>query len=236
MDNWKMPPITDFPAEYDPMRRRFAMVRNFPVQTSVPSSVSVPSGTANQASSGYSRMQEIYKYMYPIDPTNNNSTVIGVYTGGLSRTSKKYFKDVYHYFNIPLVCHSCGKILEPVEETICIGDHQPPTSLKELIDFPEKLAMGIMGDKGRIAINIMSNQMLAVYNFKCRVPITSGDGKGRKATYQNLSLQTNNPQIIPQDAQEKISYIYGRCGAPQYLYPHCEECSNRQGRILQGCW
>lgn len=210
------PPISGFPPECDPARTNWKNLFSFPSQPSIP-----------QAQSTLLSDDELYRYMYPIDPRKNDRIVIGVYTSGTRTTSKKELKPIYDLAGIPLCCHSCGA---PIPEIIAnvggrptptglfslIGDHQPPTVLYELLTDVGKLSNAIFGKLGHAAFRIQNNNPpLTLYEFKVN----------------NILFQTNSRDLaVRLSHQEPLAVSYGR--SSQFLYPHCEACSNAQGRLL----
>lgn len=214
-----LPPISNFSPECDPTRTNWQNLFSLPSQ---PSQSSVPRTQSTLLST-----DELYRYMYPIDPRKNDRVVIGVYTSGTQTTSKKELKPIYDLAGIPFCCHSCGA---PIPEIIAnvrgrptptglyslIGDHQPPTVLYELLTDVGKLSNAIFGKLGHAAFRIQnSDPPLTLYEFKVN----------------NILFQTNSRNLaVRLSRQEPRAVSYGR--SSQFLYPHCEACSNAQGRLL----
>lgn len=140
--------------------------------------------------------------MYPINPRRQDITVIGVHTTSSSSTvGKKYFRDIYDFLGIPLVCHSCGNVLQQKQsrygtfETY-IGDHQPPSKLKSLIDHPEMLIMGKKGKLSDIVGIIREEPKLVLYNFEYDIPMRSQQKTDGTVPIITLKLQTNCQETL----------------------------------------
>ncbi len=215
----RLPPINSLPLEADPAHT------NWKDLFSVPSQPSVPSAPRRQSSA--LSPDELYRYMYPIDPRTNDRAVIGVYTSGSQTTQKKHLKSIYKLANLPFCCHSCGNEIPEIIANVggrptptglysLIGDHQPPTVLYELLTNIGKLAGAAFGKLGQAALQIQLNEpALTLYEFKV----------------ENILYQTNSYSLaVNLSHQEPRAVSYGKSG--QFLYPHCETCSNTQGRLL----
>lgn len=215
----RLPPIDKFPPERDPAHANWQDLFSVPSRPSLPS---VP-----QAQSTETGADALYRYLYPIDPRKNDRVVIGVHTRGTQAAPKKHLKPIYDLAGLPFCCHSCdAKIPEIVANNngcptptglySLIGDHQPPTVIYELLANPGKLANSIFGKLGRAAFLIQQNDPpLTLYEFKV-------DG---------ILFQTNSRDLsVWLSHQEPRAVSYG-C-SDQFLYPHCEACSNAQGRQL----
>lgn len=203
-----LPSISSFPSNYDPMHQNWQSSFAQPSQPSAPAPVVI----SNDIS-----MDDLYKYMLPVNPNNTDQIVIGVYTRGKSTKPKEHLPGVYEDAHVPLCCHSCGNMIRKIAEDLLsmIGDHQPPTVLFEYLTNYRKMVHGIFGKYGRAAFEIEHLQ-LPLYIF----------------SYNNIKYQTNNYNIaVNLSHQKPITVQYGTC-SEQYLYPQCETCSAKQGRLL----
>lgn len=218
--NYSFPPLSEWPPQYDPAHAGFGDISPW---LGIASQPSVPSQPARPSKPRELSDADIDALMFPVAPGNPlNLTVIGIYTGGPSTGNKKYLKGIYERAGIPFQCHSCGKDLSG--EEIIIGDHQPPTKLREKAAYIDPKAPGI-GIYGRIVSRIYCGQQLTLYRFSCSAA-DPDDGRLR-----TVKLQTNNPQIIEVlGGRYQDVVTYSPRLREQYLYPHCEECSNRQGK------
>lgn len=211
--NYTIPSLSGWSGQYDPMRIGFQNAFAQASQASVPSqpSQSFHSGSLSDA--------EIDALMYPVAPGNPlNLTVIGIRVNGTSTRNKAYLPEIYRRAGIPFVCHSCGKDL--TYAYTYVGDHQPPTKLREKSVFI-KAGTSTAGIYSRIINRIASNRKLLLFQFTSRA--------GRNS---NVHLQTNSfitALLLCNTWPEEI-VTYEPSLPNQYLYPHCIDCSNRQGR------
>lgn len=220
--NYSFPPLSGWPPQYDPAHAGFGDIS---ARLGISSRPSVPSQPSQPSQSGGMSDADIDALMYPVAPDYSDSmTVIGIQTGGSFTGNKKYLPGIYARAGIPFLCHSCGKDLSG--EIIFIGDHQPPTELREKAAYINPNAPGD-GIYGRIVSRIYYGQPLTLYQFSCSAVDSNADRPG------TVKLQTNNPEIIDVLGgryQDKV--IYSPSMPKQYLYPHCKDCSNRQGRKM----
>lgn len=214
------PPISSFLPENDPAHANWKSLFPFPSQPSRPSAPTVQSTTI--------ALDKLFQYMYPIDPRMNDRIVIGVYTSNARTAPKKELKPIYDMAGLPLCCHSCGA---PIPEIIAhdkfgrpqptglyslIGDHQPPTVLYDLLSRTGGTTVSPVGKLGQAAYMIQNGEpSLTLYEFKVN----------------NVLFQTNSYGLaVSLSHQEPRAVAYGRSN--QFLYPHCQRCSDAQGRLL----
>lgn len=215
-----LPPIDYFPAQYDPAQRNW---RPFPMFVSQPSQPSAASQSGNQMIS----QADLYKYLYPAPP-NSDRIVIGVQVNGTNTQNKKYLPEIYAQAGLEFCCHSCQQKIQEIVYNqngqptpsglySLIGDHQPPTVLMNLLRNHGALAQNIYGRLGQAAFRIReSNPPLTLFQFKV----------GR------LMYQTNSYDVARRLGRaEPVRVIYGLADE-QFLYPHCQACSDTQGRLL----
>lgn len=213
---YTIPSLSSWAGQYDPMQ---IGLQDIFARPSMPSQPSQPFRSGNPEDA------DIDALMYPVAPGNPlNLTVIGIRVNGSSTNRKTYLPEIYQRAGIPFVCHSCGKDLSA--EYTYIGDHQPPSKLREKAACitPGSSANGLYS---RIINRIAHNPELVLYEFTCRIKDpTSGQ-------MRTVSLQTNNFDIISTlSGTWQKSVIYAPSLLNQHLYPHCSYCSNRQGKIM----
>lgn len=180
-------------------------------------------------------LEDIYRYMCPVNPREQSWIVIGVKTNGSNTANKKYLKRIYQAAGLSLCCHSCGEeIVEktgwafgrPISIETVIGDHQPPTAL---YTAARSMAGEFFPLEGKLskAVKAIQQSPLTLYIFKADLSQPGGKSKG-------LLFQTNNYYLARRLGRtEPQSVIYGDPSQGQFLYPHCKKCSDRQGRLLQ---
>lgn len=219
----RIPSITNFSPQFDPAERGFQDLFS---RNSAPSGNSFPSGNSapsapSQASGTDDSGQQIYDLLFPINPYDQSGqTVIGVYVSGGSTDNKKYLPIIYNIFGLVFRCHSCGARLEGS----FVGDHQPPSILRE------RAALGAIsgpGKYGQILRIMQQAPTVNLYEFELRLKAPD-TGHEKKIHFQTNDLELLNRIQIP------ISNVvnYPRDLTSQYLYPHCSSCSNKQGRLL----
>lgn len=219
----RIPSITNFSARFDPTGTGF---RSLFSQNSTPSGNSFPSGNSapsapSQASGTDDSEQQIYDLLFPINPNDQSrQTVIGVYTSGSNTRNKIYLPIIYNIFGLEFCCHSCGVLLKDS----FIGDHQPPSTLRE---SAARGAISGPGKYGQILRIMQQAPTVNLYKFELRLKAPD-TGHEKKIHFQTNDLELLNRMQIP------ISNVvnYPRDLTSQYLYPHCSSCSNKQGRLL----
>lgn len=220
--NYRIPPLSDWAPQHDPAHAGFGDISARLSLPCLPGAVSRPSQPfcSNNLSD-----DEIDALMYPVAPNNpKNITVIGIQANGTCTRNKRYLPDIYQRAGIPFLCHSCGRELE--KESVFIGDHQPPSKLREKSVFFNPTAQGC-GIYHYIILRIYSGQPLTLYQFSYNAADPSSD------RVRTVNLQTNNLEVIlTLGGTYRDEITYSPSQLRQYLFPHCRDCSDRQGRIM----
>lgn len=203
-----LPSITSWPTQYDPKGTGWSM---FPI-------------TVTENTYGITD-EEIKRYMCPYIEAKH-SEVIGIYTSGRDTKNKMYLPQIYARARITMRCHSCGRELSPkvvgrYSIDTHIGDHQPPTTLFEVVPI---INNGLSG-KYRYIIEKINSLRLPLYNFTCTVFDEAINGP-RTYSFQTSSIR------IAEELGESIERVEYKVGDTQYLYPHCKQCSDKQGELL----
>lgn len=213
-----------FDPQFDPAKRNWAFLFPPPSQPSQPS---------RPSRFDFIGEADLVKYMFPADPNDGSYPVIGVYTSGTSTKNAKKLPAIYDLAGLELRCHSCHEPIQEIYQNIggvptptglysLIGDHQPPTVLYRLLCDPAQMAQGIFGKLGHAAFRIQEKgKNCILYEF-------NRDGVLYQTNSQALAQQLSNSPSAPPAA-----VTYGSLQSSQFLYPHCDRCSNAQGSLLR---
>ena len=171
-------------------------------------------------------MEKLITYCCPSNLYGRPMPVIGVATDGPNTGNKDFLPEIYQAAGLPFFCHSCLTPLVPRQIQHWtflhfIGDHQPPTALYTLLRQPALLYAPTTPD-GKLlrAARVIAaglGSWLRLYCF----------------TWNSMEYQTNCYPIAQRFSTTPVrEVLYGDPHAGQFLYPHCERCSNIQGKLL----